>query len=252
MLEKAFNWIKDEVAPHIHIGKDGKEYSDKTLYPVESMEYHPAPSVLKTTTLTSVVDFITKSVDDETDFPIDRIIIHVMGPDKVLLTSEVTETGKRWDRILAEAQVDTFPFGRFMDRESFNIHLQTMFLKDAGAEALLALIGSISDGTVTDGADDGTTQRVTVRKGIQRVGNADVPNPVTLTPFRTFPETNQPASPFVFRLQPSRIDGEMPQCALFEADGSQWRIQAMQAVATWLADNLPGDRIEDGNIVIIA
>lgn len=253
MLEKAFDWIKDHAAPHIITGADGKEYSDKTLRPIEAMAYRPGPpAVMNTTTLTSLVDFITKEVDEETDFPLDRIILHIMAPGKVLLTSEVTETGERWDRVLAEAQVAKFPFGQFMDRESFNIHLQTMFEKDDNTMALLSLIGSISDGVVTDGSDDGVTQRVTVRKGIQRVGDASVPNPVILTPFRTFPEAEQPASPFVFRLQPGRMEGEMPSCALFEADGSQWRIQAMQNIAAWLKANLPADRLEEGNIVIIA
>ena len=253
MLEQAFEWIKEHAAPHIIKAEDGKEYSDKTLRPVEAMAYRPGPpAAMNTTTLTSLVDFITKEVDEETDFPLDRIILHIMAPGKVLLTSEVTETGERWDRVLAEAQVSKFPFGQFMDREDFNIQLQTKFVKDANTEALLALIGNISDGVVTEGADDGITQRVTVRKGVQRVAATDVPNPVVLAPFRTFPEAVQPASPFVFRLQPARMEGQMPECALFEADGSQWRIQAMQNIKQWLTEQLPQDRLEEGNIVIIA
>ncbi len=253
MLEKAFNWIRNHAEPHIHIGQDGKEYSDKNLHPVEAMVYRPGPpAVMNTTTLTSLVDFITKEVDEETDFPLDRIIIHIMAPGKVLLTSEVTETGERWNRVLAEAQVDKFQFGQFMDREVFNIQMQTKFVQTEQAATLLGFISKIADGAITEGEDDGITQRVTVKQGIQRVGGANVPNPVILAPFRTFPEAVQPESPFVFRLNPGRMEGAMPECALFEADGSQWRVQAMQNIKQWLTENLPEKRLEEGNIVIIA
>lgn len=251
MLKELAQYIVGLSEPHI-AQWNGKEYSDRKFYDVSEFENHLAPAVLHTTTLTSIVDFIEKNVDEETDFPLDRIIIHIMQPNKVLLTSEVTETGARWDRVLAEINPGTFKFGQFMDRETFNINLQTLFLPDEGRASLLGLIGKISDGAITEGEDDGITQRVTVRQGIQRVGNADVPNPVFLTPFRMFPEAVQPQTPFVFRLQPGRGEGAMPTCALFEADGSGWRLEAMQNIAAWLYEHLPQERLENGEIVIIA
>ena len=45
-----------------------------------------------------------------------------------------------------------------MDRETFNINLQTMFLPDDGRASLLTLISKIADGAVTEGDDDGITQ----------------------------------------------------------------------------------------------
>jgi hypothetical protein len=62
---------------------------------------------------------------------------------------------------------------------------------------------------------------------------------VKLAPYRTFREIAQPASLFVLRLQTSR-HGDKPECALFEADGGQWKLEAIQALATYLRTALPG------------
>jgi len=75
----------------------------------------------------------------------------------------------------------------------------------------------------------GVSQSVTARAGLARVAEVPVTNPVTLRPYRTFAEVEQPASPFILRLK--RKDGEMPQCALFEADGGKWKIEAIQNIA---------------------
>lgn len=45
------------------------------------------------------------------------------------------------------------------------------------------------------------------------------------------------ASTFLLRLQ-SR-DGCPPQCALFEADGGAWKLEAVESIAKWLEDELP-------------
>ena len=51
------------------------------------------------------------------------------------------------------------------------------------------------------------------------MADVKVPNPVTLRPFRTFIEVEQPESKFIFRMR------EGGRCAIFEADGAHgsWR-----------------------------
>src|SRR5437870_4623366 len=73
---------------------------------------------------------------------------------------------------------------------------------------------------------DGFSQTVTVKAGITRVEKAIVPNPVTLIPFRTFREVEQPSSSFILRL----TGGEKPKAALFEADGGQWKLEAIKNI----------------------
>lgn len=54
----------------------------------------------------------------------------------------------------------------------------------------------------------------------------------TLRPYRTFREVEQPASEFVFRLR--SLNGEVPWCALFEADGGKWKLDAVLKIKAWL------------------
>ena len=74
------------------------------------------------------------------------------------------------------------------------------------------------------------------------VADVVVPNPVTLMPRRTFFEIEQPASPFIFRMQSG------PTCALFEADGGAWQQEAMQRIAIYLRQKL--SKILDEDVLL--
>ncbi|OSB00487.1 hypothetical protein B2H85_13365, partial [Clostridium botulinum] len=64
---------------------------------------------------------------------------------------------------------------------------------------------------------------------------------VTLAPYRTFPEIEQPLSRFIFRMQ------QGPSAAIYEADGGAWRNQAMQRIKAYLEEELKG--IKNINII---
>ena len=75
-----------------------------------------------------------------------------------------------------------------------------------------------------------------------------VPNPVTLVPYRTFLEVEQPPSEFVFRIRD--INSE-PAFKIVEAEGGLWKHEAMASVKSYLEkelQNLP----EREKITIIA
>jgi len=87
-----------------------------------------------------------------------------------------------------------------------------------------------------DVIDNGYTQVVTAKTGIARVGNVEVPNPVTLRPYRTFLEVeNQPAGLFVFRMRRSE---NRIECAIFEADAGLWKLEAIKEIRKWLASHI--------------
>lgn len=79
-------------------------------------------------------------------------------------------------------------------------------------------------------SDDGISQKATVKTGIASKGDAIVPNPVKLQPYRTFHEVEQPMSEFIFRMKSD--DGV--RCALFEADGGAWENVAMKKIKEYL------------------
>lgn len=74
-------------------------------------------------------------------------------------------------------------------------------------------------------------------------GEAVIPNPVTLVAYRTFSQVEQPESLYIFRMQ----DRNGIQCALYEADGGAWKIDAMRRIKAYLEAALEG---MDGYIVI--
>jgi hypothetical protein len=64
---------------------------------------------------------------------------------------------------------------------------------------------------------------------------------VTLKPYRTFREVDQPASEFLFRMK--AVDGKVPTLALFEADGGKWTIDAVDRIAEFFIERLEGIKV---------
>ena len=75
-----------------------------------------------------------------------------------------------------------------------------------------------------------------------------VPNPVSLTPYRTFAEIKQPSSQYVFRV---KDEDRGPLFKLVEADNGLWRISAMKSIKEYFEFEL-GDLLGQRNITIIA
>ncbi len=69
---------------------------------------------------------------------------------------------------------------------------------------IIDLLSHMSVGQSIKSDDNGVTQTVQVRKGISFVENKAVRPIVTLAPYRTFQEVQQPASEFVFRVYEDR------------------------------------------------
>ncbi|AYO30630.1 hypothetical protein D2962_08330 [Biomaibacter acetigenes] len=192
----------------------------------------PKAETLKVNSLTGLIDYIKSSFDIVT---FHGNLIHVVDHSEVRLISNILPDRGREVYMSAHAFQPEFRFGRFYDTESFIILLQSCFVQNEDAKKILKLVGNIKDSAVRTYGDDGITQSVTAKVGIAQVEEVAVPNPVTLAPYRTFVEVEQPESKFVFRM---RKGEEGPQAALFEADGGAWKIEAMQRVKTFLKEKL--------------
>ena len=110
-------------------------------------------------------------------------------------------------------------------------------------ESILSIVGNLRDEHVKTVGDDGISQSVAVRTGISSVEDVAIPNPVTLQPYRTFLEVEQPESEFIFRMQRGH-EGQLPVCGLFEADAGAWELKAITNIRDWL-----GQRIKDVKII---
>src|SRR5690625_1470753 len=198
-------------------------------------------NTLNVKTLTSLVDYI-KSNESR---PITENYLHIEDERTVSLFSGLDSKGYRERLITASAIVPRFEYEHFHDAEELIIALQSTFTKTGDRDLLLKVIGNIKEENVRNTGDTGFSQAVTIQTGVASADDVKVPNPVTLAPYRTFLEVEQPSSEFIFRMK----DG--PRGAIFEADGGAWRNAAIANVREYLAKELDAD-IEKGRITIIA
>lgn len=122
--------------------------------------------------------------------------------------------------------------------KSFDRVIENLADPNTDKALLLKFAGTVEAGSVAEYGDDGISQKATVKTGIASKGDAIIPSPARLKPFRTFVEVDQPISSFIFRMKDDRCGGV--QCALFEADGGAWKISAMEAIKAYLVKELEG------------
>lgn len=196
--------------------------------------YEPEPAAITVTTLSGLVDYVLTNPDGLT---LDTILCHVVSPVKVILRSKLTGPYLQRPKYV-EAEASTLPqiaFGRYMETEAFNIMLLSSFVPSEHRAAVLKVTGNVEAGVQAKTADDGVTQEVVLKTGINRKEHSDLPSPIVLQPYRTFPEVEQPASAFLLRLKQVSEDGQpVAGFALFEADGGAWRGKAMTAIKAYL------------------
>lgn len=230
-MEKAI----ELATPNIHtVGK--LEYVDKEL----KLIYPPAAKAVECSTLQGLVDLLTEEFED---VDVEKVFLHVESPTVVsIISRDSDDYGRR--RVWAKAaypETKTFPFGSWLDPETFIISAQQHFQrvkveKDDGTFAkdldyILQIASKITADQATDHEDDGFAQRVSVRQGITLKAEKILQPLVNLAPHRTFVEIDQVLSTFVFR---ARINGTAPVLALYEADGGRWKVAAAAAIKAWL------------------
>ncbi len=207
----------------------GVKHTTKKTYAVMP----PIPDSIKGHTLKAI-----KTYCDSLGGEAKSLFIHIFAPGKIIVASKLAEATRAREFYLnIELINDCFAFDRFMDVEQFIISLQSQFVQDDNTAKILAVVGNITENGERRTMDDGTSQSVTTRQGLARVGETMVPNPVTLRPYRTFAEIEQPESRFVLRLKGGK-EGKMPAVALFEADGGAWKLEAIANIEKWLAGNI--------------
>ncbi len=241
MIDASFvEAIQKRVATQL-IEAEGRNF---TTSPVHNLPFPAEPKVatLSVETLTGLVDYCKQLSLDGLDPA--HLLLHVENYREVHLLSKLTGVTRFRDMYLEAACANSpFQFGSFMQHSAFMIALQSMFQDFGDRSKVAKVIGTLKAEEARTSQDNGMTQRVTATAGIAVVAEVDVPNPVLLKPWRTFPEIEQPPSNFVLRVQGGR--DTLPQIALFEADGGMWKREAALAIREYLKANIP-------NIAIIA
>ncbi|WP_440894945.1 hypothetical protein ACS127_10235 [Amphibacillus sp. Q70] len=235
MIKEAFKYLV-ELGNKKVVNVDGQEFATGDMQLIRQ----PIAEPLRVQSLSGLIDYLKSNFDS-----VGEVLIHVVDPETVSVVSYPNNNMKRQEWILAKAFVPTFRFDNYYEAEKFNIKLQSIFLKNDDRDLVLKVVGNIREENVRTIGDDGISQSVSAKVGVATVADVKVPNPVLIAPYRTFTEVEQPESKFVFRM---RDGGE---CALFEADGGAWQLEAMDYIKDHLTLELK-ELIETGNVHIIA
>jgi hypothetical protein len=229
-IEKIERLIRDSMT----VETGGRVYSAANLTPVM---YDPRPGTVTVHNLRGFCGFINNDIDKTiAGFP---ALIVVDSPERVRLISAVSgeDLGRTVPaEAVLEKRLQTFPFGKFLTQEEFAVAFRSLFARDEGDDFdyVLSYVSLLTGGTQIEGADDGISQRVQVKRGLSGVlrESAVLKPIVKLSPYRTFRVARQPRSEFLLRV---RLDqNDVPRAALFEADGGNWVNQALENIVEYI------------------
>lgn len=194
-------------------------------------------------TLSGLCDYITSGSLVKDGFILGETMIIIENEKEVKIVTTANANGERQTPIRAVAMTPSMFLNNYMEHERFIIMLQSCFETACDdLETMLEIVGKITDEDVRETEDDGVTQVVTIKSGITLKQFAALPNPVVLTPFRSFIEIEQVSSKFILRMQNG------PKLALFEADGGAWKLETIRNIEGYLFNEL---RNADCNEIVI-
>lgn len=210
----------------------------KLFDPNELIKPAPKAAAFVVATLASLVEYL-KTNRDALDLT--KVIVHIETPNRVSIGGSLRERSRDREMYLtaqAEDMTDGF-IGKYHTIEHFIIGLQVRFCDCDDRAKLLEFVSNVRTEQSATTTDDGVSQTLTAR-GVALVSALPVPNPVTLTPFRTFRDIPQPTSPYILRAHATA--GQLPQLALMEADGGVWKLSTLGKIRDHLVGYL-GDAI---------
>jgi hypothetical protein len=229
---KEIERLAQEAAGTLH-ETEGGTFSPVPLHHLPRRREEPVDAI-ELSSLQGVVDYLTLQRDGLND---GSHFIHIEGPTAVRVVGPLLGAGSTNQRhvyLRARVQTEAFPFGGPVSREAMQILLQARFGETKDRERALRVIGNLVSEDNIRQEDDGVTQRVTVKGGVQIVDEQAVKNPFLLAPYRTFPEIDPPPSPFVLRLEKAATG--VVNARLIEADGGAWKVEAVARIRAWLKD----------------
>lgn len=237
MLRDFVNKIVELAAPTT-VEVDGSVYSNQELIHIQDKK--PVPRCIDLTGL----DSICKMVRNEADHVGLQIFIQVKDYKSVSVFTSLDSDEDRLYLYKCSADTPAVTTDRFMAYEKAVIELRSLYIPNEGTKYLLNLLSSISNESKVTSTDNGVTQQVEARSGIALNSMVKIEPRVTLQPFRTFIEVNQPESEFLLRIN------ERGEIGFFPADGGVWKLEATRNVASYFENELK-DLIEAGTVVVI-
>jgi hypothetical protein len=214
---------------------DGRLYSKDALHRVPYPHENEPAEPIRFSTLQGLADFaitLEQRLEDE------ELFFRVESPVLVILHGKLQPNNFNKRFSYATALLNHVPFKfstislpHWLDLEMFVISLQSLFEETEERENIISVLGHLASESVVEKKDDGFKQAVHIRDGISQKSEVKLKNPVTLKPYRTFREVDQPEGRYILRLDNKQ---EGIHCALFEADGDLWKNEAMLSIKKFL------------------
>lgn len=223
MIDREFiEKIEDMTGPKVIVTQQDA-FADKHLYRVENK----LADTIVLSSLSGLAEMIKQEMS-EYNLP---LFVRATSAERVHVFGAIRDDMQRERPFTAEAKFIDFDFNEYISIENMIICLKSRFAPTEDRDYLVQLLGNITDQQSVQTKDDGITQSATVKSGIQLIGEQRIKPIVTLKPYRTFLEVEQPESDFLIRLKDRRA-------ALFEADGGAWEREAVKNVADKLRELL--------------
>lgn len=127
--------------------------------------------------------------------------------------------------------------------EEAMIAIRTRFQESADSLYVLKLLSDITTGSKVTYSDNGIATSVVTKTGVALQSNEPIRPIVSLRPYRTFQEVEQPASQFLIRINERGIN-------FVEADGGMWKLEARKTIKAFLEEALAHEVNE--SLVVIA
>lgn len=217
---------------------EGSVYSTHELHSVEFMKRRPKP--IEVTGL----DSVCKLVRNESDHIGRKLFIQVKNFKEVAVFTTLDGDEERFRLYTCVADTPNVTTGSFMPYEKAVIELRSLYIPNPDHDYLLKLISSVSSESKVTSTDNGVTQSVEAKTGIALNSMVQVKPRVSLRPFRTFVEVEQPESDFLLRIS------ERGEIGVYPADGGVWKLEATRNIAGYFEEALK-DLIESGSVVVI-
>lgn len=250
MIKEAIKYLSELKKDPVVVIND-KKYNvklDNSMTPMSIVDRISEPLIepIKTQTLTSLIDYLDKNPDN---LDLSKLYIVIKDEHCVYLESTMLDDFKNKEVYLAtNFNEPNKSLNEFISLENLLIMLNATFKFNEDLETIVKTLSKVTENNVKVTEDDGMSQTVTVKDGVELLKEKKLPRIVELIPYRTFPESEQPLSYFFLRVKKSSYDKDLSY-GLFEADGGAWKNTCISNIKDYLEGQLD---LKEINIPILA
>ena len=243
MIKAAIEKIQEMATPQ-RLDKDGRIFVVRGNGTEEIQPDVFLPEITNLNSLDAMVKMVKTEAIKRWKPP---FYITIPSPTKVHCYPQPEGEEKRFHRAVYYTAIATdIPGWNTSEQMTFEeamIALRTRFQPTEDTVYALKLLSDITTGAKVTYNDNGIATSVVTKKGIDLQSNAAIRPIVSLKPYRTFQEVEQPASDFLIRVNERGI--------LFtEADGGMWRLAARNTIKAFFEAAFASE-IQSGDVVVM-